>query len=94
VVQGSRTITPRTLYWRYKNSQQAALRDGNWKYLRIGKKEQLFNLAADERERAEHATTDAQRFEAMKAKWLAWNATMLPYPEGSTSYAPSTMDRY
>ena len=94
VVQGSRTVTPRTLYWRYKNAQQAALRDGDWKYLRIGKREQLFNLAADERERAERAVPDAERFKAMQAGWAAWNATMLPYPDDSNSFSQSTMDRY
>jgi arylsulfatase A-like enzyme len=94
VVQGSRTVTPRTLYWRYKNAQQAALREGDWKYLRIGKHEQLFNLAVDERERAERAVADAERFKAMQAKWAAWNATMLPYPDVSTSAGQTTMDRY
>jgi galactose-1-phosphate uridylyltransferase len=82
------------MYWRYKKAQQAALREGDWKYLRIGKHEQLFNLAVDERERAERAVADAERFKAMQAKWAAWNATMLPYPDASTSAGQTTMDRY
>jgi arylsulfatase A-like enzyme len=94
IVQGSRTVTPRTLYWRYKAAEQAAMREGDWKYIKIGKNEQLFNLARDERERAEQSKLEPERFAAMKAKWQAWNATMLPYPEDSFSIPNTAMDRY
>jgi arylsulfatase A-like enzyme len=94
IVQGSGRLAPRTLYWRYKNAEQAALREGDWKYVKIGKNEQLFNLAEDERERAQRAEAEPERFEAMKAKWQAWNETMLPYPEDSFSFPNTAMDRY
>lgn len=95
VVTGRRsTPIPRQLYWRYKANTQAALRDGDWKYILIGRNEQLFNLAQDERERANLATREAQRFAAMKASWQAWNATMLPYPEDSFSLPHRAIDRY
>src|SRR5262245_17685777 len=32
---------PRTLYWRYKANEQAAVRDGRWKYLKLGGREHL-----------------------------------------------------
>ena len=34
---------------------QRALRDGDWKYLQVDGNEYLFNIPADERERANHA---------------------------------------
>lgn len=82
---GKAAPVERTLYWRFKANEQAALREGVWKYLKLGSKEHLFNLAQDERERADLATRDTQRLIAMRTKWDAWNATMLPYPLGSTS---------
>ena len=94
MVTGRGTVTARTLYWRYKSAAQAALRDGDWKYLKIGKNEQLFNLAADERERANQAAREAARFAAMKQQWNAWNATMLPYPAESFSHPNTAVDRY
>ncbi len=94
VVQGHGKPVPRALYWRYKASEQAALREGDWKYIKIGKHEQLFNLAADERERAELAKVEPERFKAMQEKWLTWNAAMLPYPDDSNSAVANAMDRY
>jgi arylsulfatase A-like enzyme len=90
----SATVIPRQLYWRYKANEQAALRDGDWKYIRIGKNEELFNLARDERERANQSGREPERFAAMKASWQAWNATMLPYPEESFSLPNRAIDRY
>jgi len=75
----------RALYWRFKANEQAALRDGDWKYLKLGGKEHLFNLAEDQRERADHAQDDPARLKAMRLQWDAWNAQMLPYPLGSGS---------
>jgi arylsulfatase A-like enzyme len=85
VVTGNAPVFVRQLYWRYKAGEQAALRDGDWKYLKIGKREWLFDLAQDEREQANLAVKEAARFTAMKRAWTAWNASMLPYPDGSSS---------
>ena len=43
---------PRKLFWRYKFGSQRAVRDGNWKYLRIQGNEFLFDVVQDPRERA------------------------------------------
>jgi arylsulfatase A-like enzyme len=94
VVLGNGAVTSRKLFWRYKSAEQAALRDGDWKYLKIGKNEQLFNLAQDERERANHAERDPARFAAMKQQWASWNATMLPYPGDSYTHPNTAVDRY
>jgi arylsulfatase A-like enzyme len=75
----------RTLYWRYKANDQAAMRDGKWKYLKLGGKEHLFDIAADQREQADLQTKEADRFGAMRAAFAAWNKSMLPYPQDSFS---------
>jgi len=94
VVTGRAGIRPRKLFWRYKAAEQAAHRDGDWKYLKLGRKEWLFNLADDEHERANHATHEAARLASMKQAWADWNATMLPYPANSTSAGNPEADRY
>ena len=71
---------PRKLFWRFRARDQAAARDGDWKYLRIGDQEQLYNLARDPRERANLKDREPARFARLKADYAAWNAAMLPYP--------------
>jgi arylsulfatase A-like enzyme len=93
VTKGNRAA-PRQLYWRFKAATQAALRDGDYKYLKIGANEYLFDLAADEHERANLAQREKERFSRMKEQWNAWNATMLAYPEGSVAYRNTGADRY
>lgn len=82
----------RTLYWRFRANGQAALRQGDWKYLMLGGKEHLFNLAQDERERADRAPDDPARLKAMRLQWDSWNAQMLAYPLGS--YSEDVRDHY
>ncbi|MFM1887601.1 MAG: hypothetical protein RL026_2758 [Pseudomonadota bacterium] len=86
---------PRRLFWRYKAAAQAALRDGDWKYLQLGGKEWLFNLAVDPRERSDYKMKEPARFAALKQAWLDWNATMLPYPADSYTHGNAdAADRY
>jgi arylsulfatase A-like enzyme len=63
---------------------QRALRDGNWKYLRIDGHEYLFDIPADERERANHATREPRRLAALRDAWEQWNSTMPPIPPDAT----------
>ncbi|WP_295855538.1 sulfatase-like hydrolase/transferase [uncultured Xylophilus sp.] len=72
------------LYWRMNHRGQRALRDGVWKYLRVDGHDYLFDLSADERERANLATRAPERLAAMRADWEAWNATMPPIPGDAT----------
>jgi hypothetical protein len=46
--------------------------------------EYLFNIPADERERANLAKKEPERLAAMRANWDAWNATMPAIPEDAT----------
>lgn len=74
----------RPLHWRMNHRGQLAMRDGDWKYLQVDGNEYLFNIPADERERANQAHKQPERLAAMRDAWLAWNATMPPIPEDAT----------
>ena len=71
----------RPMYWRMKHRDQRALRDGDWKYLRVDDNDYLFNIPGDARERANKAKREPGRLQAMRADWEAWNATMPPIPD-------------
>jgi len=75
---------PRPLFWRMNHRGQRALRDGDWKYLRVDGHDYLFDLSADERERAHLGKRDPERLAAMRAAWEAWNETMPPIPADAT----------
>lgn len=70
-------LMPRRLYWRFKGKKQAAMRDGDFKYLKRGANAFLFNLVEDPRERANLANLQGDRFKRMRASYAAWNRTML-----------------
>jgi arylsulfatase A-like enzyme len=74
----------RPLHWRMNHRGQRALRLGDWKYLRVDGNDYLFNIPADERERANLAQREPARLQALRAQWEAWNATMPPIPEDAT----------
>ncbi|MDZ4240368.1 MAG: sulfatase-like hydrolase/transferase, partial [Hydrogenophaga sp.] len=74
----------RPMHWRMNHRGQRALRDGDWKYLMVDGHEYLFNIPADERERANQAQREPERLARMRAQWLAWNGTMPPIPDDAT----------
>ncbi|MDM7948957.1 sulfatase-like hydrolase/transferase [Hydrogenophaga sp.] len=74
----------RPLHWRMNHRGQRALREGEWKYLMVDGHEYLFNIPADERERANLARREPECLAAMRERWLAWDATMPPIPEDAT----------
>jgi arylsulfatase A-like enzyme len=74
----------RPLHWRMNHRSQRARRDGDWKYLKVDEHEYLFNIPADERERANRAKEEPARLDAMRQAWLDWNATMPPIPVDAT----------
>ncbi len=78
---GGDAAIERTLFWRTR--EQAAARSGNWKYLRDGKLEFLFDLGADQREQANLKLRNADRFASLKALHAEWEGRMLPYPPKS-----------
>jgi arylsulfatase A-like enzyme len=74
----------RPMHWRMNHRGQRALRDGAWKYLRVDGHDYLFNIPADERERANLAGREVDRLMALRDAWEAWNETMPPIPEDAT----------
>jgi arylsulfatase A-like enzyme len=84
LLQDSRAGFARPLFWRMNHRGQRALRSGDWKYLRVDGHDYLFNLADDERERANHARHQPERLQQMRTAWEDWNATMPPIPADAT----------
>ena len=70
----------RTLYWRMANRSQRAIRQGDWKYLKVADKEFLFDIAYDPRERGNLARKHPERLDILRKQWEAWAETMLPIP--------------
>ncbi|CAN5909320.1 sulfatase-like hydrolase/transferase [soil metagenome] len=78
VLTGHAPVHSRKLYWRYKAGAQRAVRDGDWKYLRIAGNEFLFDVVQDPRERANLAERHPDVFDRLRRDWETWNDTMLP----------------
>ena len=77
---------PRTLYWRYRQHSQQALRDGDMKYLKIDDNTFLFNVVDDPLERANLKLRQPDVFAKMEKQYAAWDATMLPIdPKANSS---------
>ncbi|MBE7620932.1 sulfatase-like hydrolase/transferase [Komagataeibacter sp. FXV2] len=85
---GQAAAVPRNLFWRYHAQQQRAHLQGDYKYLEIRGNEYLFNVRHDPKERANLKHRDPERFERMRAQWLAWNRTMLPFTPGNYTGSP------
>ena len=84
----------RDLFWRMKFRAQKAMRSGDWKYLSIEGHEYLFNLARDERERANVARRFPERLAELKARYAAWEASVPPIPDDakfSVVYGPAEL---
>jgi len=88
----------RALYFRFYSGRQAAVRDGDWKYVSIGGQEFLYNLAEDVRERADRSAAEPEIFNRLRNQWDAWNLEMRPYRTDAFSEdlqeARSYADRY
>ena len=74
----------RPLFWRMNHRQQRAHRLGPWKYLQVDGHEYLFDLQADERERANLARKQPERLQAMRQAWLQWAQTVPPIAEDAS----------
>ena len=72
------TPTPRKLFWRYKANAQRAVRDGDYKFLKILDNTFLFNVVEDPLERANLKERQKEIYRRLIREWYDWNATMLP----------------
>ena len=79
------SLFERPMYWRMKYRSQQALRDGDWKYLAIDDNHYLFDLSADQRERANLAAVYPERLADMRTRFEAWSASFGPIPEDARS---------
>ena len=105
VLEGKAAVHPRTLYWRYKAQAQRAVRDADFKYLKINDNEFLFDVVQDPRERANLRAKHPDVFERLKAQWVHWNEGFLPITDEVFShnitpdvqaehYVPATLKRH
>jgi arylsulfatase A-like enzyme len=92
VLTGKGGPVPRKLFWRYRMNRQRAMRDGDFKYLKIRDNTYLFNVVDDPRERANLKQLRNDVFDRMTAEWDAWNATMLPEIDDSFGETYSAAD--
>jgi arylsulfatase A-like enzyme len=82
----------RDLFWKMLFRNQKALRSGDWKYLSVEGDEFLFNLARDERERANFGKREPQRLAAMRAKYLAWEESLPKHADASYAVPATRAD--
>ncbi|RYY75927.1 MAG: twin-arginine translocation pathway signal protein, partial [Comamonadaceae bacterium] len=97
VLEGLAPVQRRTLYWRYKAQAQRAVRDGDWKYLKINDNEFLFNVVDDPRERANLRDRHPQVFARLRQQWEDWNAGFMPITDDVFSHGVTPdvqADRY
>jgi arylsulfatase A-like enzyme len=82
----------RDLYWKMLYRQQKAVRSGDWKYLSVEGDEFLYNLAVDERERANYAKREPKRFAELREKFAAWEAALPTHPDATYSVPATRAD--
>jgi arylsulfatase A-like enzyme len=70
------SIAPRTFFWR--NGNQDAAIQAQWKYLNDGTREYLFNLQIDQHEQANFRDQNPRIFEQLRTAFKNWEATVLP----------------
>ncbi len=85
MLTGNAAVVERKLFWRYKANAQRAARDGDYKYLKILDNTFLFHVVDDPMERANLKTRRKDVYDRMVAEWHAWNATMLPEDDASST---------
>lgn len=86
---GEKTGDPHeSLHWRMNGGQLLAMRQGDWKFLRIGGGPgKLFNLAADVKEQNDLAALEPAKFKELSEKARAWSGSLAepiwaPAPKG------------
>jgi hypothetical protein len=78
---------PRKLFWRYKANAQRALRDGDYKFLKILDNTFLFNVVEDPLERANLKDRQKDVYQRLVREWDDWNASMLPEIKESNTHS-------
>jgi arylsulfatase A-like enzyme len=92
VLKSPKKTFARELYWKMLFREQKALRAGDWKYFSVEGNEFLFNLARDERERANYAMREPKVFASLKEKYSAWEAQLPKHPDAVYSVPAARAD--
>lgn len=74
VISGEGRLPRRALFWRA--GPHGAMREGDWKVMRMNDDWYLFNLREDPGERHDLSERHPRRLARMRARWEAWSATM------------------
>ncbi|MCG8648260.1 MAG: hypothetical protein MI861_00415, partial [Pirellulales bacterium] len=82
---------PRNLYWRW--IAQSAIRRGNWKYLRGGKREYLFDLSQDREEKRNLLGEHPEIARRLRRELTGWSQTLTP-PGIETGSMSATWESY
>jgi arylsulfatase A-like enzyme len=78
-LRGEVPVADRTVYWRSTRwGVQHAVRVGNWKYLRKGDEEFVFDLGKDPAEKDNLAQKEKERLEQLRSTYATWEAGVLP----------------
>jgi arylsulfatase A-like enzyme len=89
--QGAAPV-PRKLFWRYKANAQRAVRDGDYKFLKILDNTFLFNVVDDPLERANLKDRQKDIYQKLVREWYDWNTSMLPEIKESFTHSFSGED--
>ncbi len=79
------------LFWRW--SSQSAIREGDWKFLRGGSREYLFDIVKDPGESKNLLKTHSEKADALRARLLAWTNELSP-PGFIGERMPETWENY
>lgn len=77
VFRGKRARIDRRFFWR--TYRQGATRQGNWKYVREGKNESLYDLSADEHEQADFKEANKPVLDRLRDSFDKWESGMQRY---------------
>jgi arylsulfatase A-like enzyme len=89
-------VKDRKLFWRMLYRNQKAVRWNDWKWLSIEGSEFLYNIAMDERERANMRYREPKRFVELRNVFREWDASMPLFPGSARFdlvYTEQTMAR-
>jgi arylsulfatase A-like enzyme len=75
-LRGEREVYERALFWRTRTREGARI--GDWKYLKDGDDERLYDLAVDVGEKTDLKTKQPAAFTRVKGRYDAWAGEMLP----------------
>ena len=92
ILRNPKRIAKRDLFWKMIFRNQKAMRSGDWKYLSIEGDEFLFDLAKDERERANFARRQPRIFQELKNRFNEWEAGLPSYRDATYSVPATKSD--